>query len=154
MAAQPVFHWSSPTPAQIQNLFSAAPLASKQSPRRKRCLWLLFRLGRWGLGEGVRFSSPSFAHRPSPAENLNKVFSVWLEMLEEESSNRSRAGMRAVAAAAAAASGTVASGEEGGVSLARSPSKPEVSFWPDSWNPFSDPNTKLANLESPRDLRD
>lgn len=117
-------------------------------------MWLLFSLGRWGLGEGVRFSSPSFAHRPSPAANLNKVFPVWLEMLEEESSNRSRAGMRAVAAAAAAASGTVASGEEGGVSLARNPSKPEVSFWPDSWNPFTDPNTKLANLESPQDLRD
>lgn len=37
-----------------------------------------------GSGKGFRSSSHSFAHRPGPAANLNKVFPVWLEMLEEE----------------------------------------------------------------------
>lgn len=103
---------------------------------------------------GVRSWSPRFTQGPSPFANLNKLFPVWLEMLEEEGSNWSRAGMRAVAATAAAASGTVASGEVGGVSLAHGPSKPVVSFWLDSWNPSRDPVSKLANLESPRDLRE
>lgn len=109
-----------------------------------------------GPREGDRSWSPRFTQGPCPAANLNKLFPVWLEMLEEEDSNRSRDGMPAVAAAAAAASGTVASGEAArgeGVSLARSPSKPVVSFWLDSWKPFRDPVLKLANLESPRDLK-
>lgn len=72
-------------------------------------------------------------------------------MLEEEGGgNRSRAGMRAVAAAAAAASGTVSSGEEGGVSLARGPSKPVVSFWPGLLEPLQWPNHQVGKLGVPR----
>lgn len=41
---------------------------------------------------------------------MNKLFAVWLEMLEEEGGNPSPGGMRAVAAAAAAACRTVAGG--------------------------------------------
>lgn len=85
-------------------------LASKQSPRRKQCLRVLFKLWRRGRGRAGLSWSPSFAQGPSPAANLNKLFPVWLEMLEEEGGNPSPAGMRAVAAAAAAASRTVACG--------------------------------------------
>lgn len=114
-------------------------LASKQSPRRKQCMLVLLKLWRCGRGEAGPSRSPSFAQGPSPAANLIKLFPVWQEMLEEEGGNPSPAGMRAVASAAAAASGTVAGGGEvwggGAMSLACGPSKPAISFRPDSWDP-------------------
>lgn len=95
-------------------------------------------------GEQARPGAPgSHAQGPSPAANLNKLFPVWLEMLEEEGGNPSPAGMRAVAAAAAAASRTVAGGGAGGGGLgrgsdvadSRSLQTCKLLPGPDSWDP-------------------
>lgn len=82
---------------------------------------------------------PQFCTGTESCCKLEQLFPVWQEMMEEEGGNPSPAGMRAVASAAAAAFGTVAGGGEvwggGAMSLACGPSKPSVSFRPDSWDP-------------------
>jgi hypothetical protein len=67
-----------------------------------------------GAGSSQRLSRPRCCAQEVLAANLNKVFTVWPEMLEEEGRNPSRVRMRAVASAAAAATGTVAAGAAAG----------------------------------------
>lgn len=130
----PGFH---ATPAEKQNLFQTAQLASKQRPRRERYLEVLVkaqRRRRTGKEAGLcAFPEPQFCARGKYSLQTWVRFSpsgqrCW----RRRGVTRAGPGMRAVAAAAAAAAGAVTAGGGRPRRRAQSLVWPAGSSWPDS----------------------